>query len=162
SGMGTLRLVYAGGQGFRPICPDPADNAGSRDRRRGVVGRDARATNEAGRPGLDRRRAERHRTLVAGETAQGDDGRTGEVSLTPLGQLKGRLSMFQRLFIATLSLGTASAVIGQSLPEMRMPPAEMRASATDDNQIGSARLPGVPTSKAPAWRGSIRERNLVY
>ena len=53
--------------------------------------------------------------------------------------------MFQRLFIATLSLGTASAVIGQSLPEMRMPPAEMRASATDDNQIGSARLPGVPT-----------------
>ena len=52
--------------------------------------------------------------------------------------------MFQRLFIATLSLGTASAVIGQSLPEMRMPPAEMRASATDDNQIGSARLPGVP------------------
>jgi len=30
--------------------------------------------------------------------------------------------MFQRLFIATLSLGTASAVIGQWLPEMRMPP----------------------------------------
>ena len=53
--------------------------------------------------------------------------------------------MFKRLFIATLSLGAASAVIGQSLPEMRMTPAEMRGSATDGNQIGSARLPGVHT-----------------
>jgi hypothetical protein len=53
--------------------------------------------------------------------------------------------MFQRLFIAAFSLSAASAVIGQSLPQMRMTPAELNGSATDGNQIGSARLPGVHT-----------------
>jgi uncharacterized RmlC-like cupin family protein len=53
--------------------------------------------------------------------------------------------MFIRLFIATLSLGAASAVIGQSLPQMRMTPAEMSAQPADSNQIGSARLRGVHT-----------------
>ena len=53
--------------------------------------------------------------------------------------------MFPKLLIATLSLGYATAIIGQSLPEMRMTPAEMNGSATDGNQIGSARLPGVHT-----------------
>jgi quercetin dioxygenase-like cupin family protein len=53
--------------------------------------------------------------------------------------------MFQRLFIAALSLSAASAVIGQSMAQMRMTPAEMNGSATDGNQIGSARLPGVHT-----------------
>jgi quercetin dioxygenase-like cupin family protein len=64
----------------------------------------------------------------------------------PVVQLKGSLHMFQRLFIATLCLGAASAIIGQSLPEIRMTPAEMRGSAAgDNNQVGSARLPGVHT-----------------
>ena len=31
--------------------------------------------------------------------------------------------MIKKLFVAALSLGAASAVIGQSLPEMRMTPA---------------------------------------
>src|SRR5438105_7662630 len=53
--------------------------------------------------------------------------------------------MFIRLFITMLTLGGASGVIGQSLPEMRMTPAEMGASTADKNQIGSARLPGVHT-----------------
>jgi quercetin dioxygenase-like cupin family protein len=53
--------------------------------------------------------------------------------------------MIKKLFIATLSLGAASAVIGQSLPEMRMTPAEMNGSSADGNQIGSSRLPGVHT-----------------
>jgi quercetin dioxygenase-like cupin family protein len=53
--------------------------------------------------------------------------------------------MFIRLFIAALSLGAASAVMGQSLSQMRMTPAEMGASTADNNQIGSARLPGVRT-----------------
>jgi len=53
--------------------------------------------------------------------------------------------MFTQLFIATLSLGAASAVIGQSLPQMRMTPAEIGAQPADSNQIGSARLRGVHT-----------------
>ena len=53
--------------------------------------------------------------------------------------------MFKRLFMATLSVGAVSAVIGQSLPQMRLTPAEIRSSAVDDNQIGSARLAGVHT-----------------
>ena len=47
--------------------------------------------------------------------------------------------------IALLSCLAASAAIAQSLPEMRMTPAEMRASAVDSNQIGSSGLPGVHT-----------------
>jgi hypothetical protein len=53
--------------------------------------------------------------------------------------------MFIRLFIATFCLGAASAVVGQSLPQMRMTPAEIGANPADNNQIGSARLPGVHT-----------------
>ncbi len=53
--------------------------------------------------------------------------------------------MFKRLFMATLSVGAVSAVIGQSLPQMRLTPAEIRSSAVDGNQIGSARLAGVHT-----------------
>jgi len=53
--------------------------------------------------------------------------------------------MFQRLFIATLSLSAASVGIGQSLPEMRMTPSEMNDNSADGNQVGSSRLPGVHT-----------------
>ena len=53
--------------------------------------------------------------------------------------------MFKRLFMATLSVGAVSAGIGQALPQMRLTPAEIRSSAVDDNQIGSARLAGVHT-----------------
>jgi quercetin dioxygenase-like cupin family protein len=51
--------------------------------------------------------------------------------------------MFKRFVIAVLSLVAVSAAIGQSLPEMRMTPAEIRASTLDDNQIGSSGVPGV-------------------
>jgi quercetin dioxygenase-like cupin family protein len=54
-------------------------------------------------------------------------------------------SMAKRLLIAASFLVAASAVIAQSLPEMRMTPAEIRASALDSNQIGSSGLPGVHT-----------------
>jgi len=50
-----------------------------------------------------------------------------------------------RLVIVALCLATASAGIAQSLPEMRMTPEEIKASPSDDNQIGSSGLPGVHT-----------------
>ena len=53
--------------------------------------------------------------------------------------------MFMRLIIATMFLSAASAATAQSLPEMRMTPQEIRASALDSNQIGSSGLTGVHT-----------------
>ena len=50
-----------------------------------------------------------------------------------------------RLAAAALALGLALAAHGQSLPEFRMTPQEIGASAHDGNQIGSSRLPGVHT-----------------
>jgi len=44
------------------------------------------------------------------------------------------------VFLSAASVGTA-----QSLPEMRMTPAEIRSSALDSNQIGSSGLPGAHT-----------------
>jgi quercetin dioxygenase-like cupin family protein len=51
-------------------------------------------------------------------------------------------NILQRFVVAGFSLVAASA---QSLPEMRMTPSEIRASALDNNQIGSSGLPGVHT-----------------
>src|SRR5947207_10897405 len=53
--------------------------------------------------------------------------------------------MSVRLVIAAMFLSAASAAIAQSIPEMRMTPQEIRASALDSNQIGSSGLPGVHT-----------------
>jgi quercetin dioxygenase-like cupin family protein len=53
--------------------------------------------------------------------------------------------MFRRFVIAVLSLAAASAANAQSLPEMRMTPAEIQASTLDSNQIGSSGVPGVHT-----------------
>ena len=53
--------------------------------------------------------------------------------------------MVKRFVIAALSLVAASVATAQSLPEMRMTPAEIQASALDSNQIGSSGLPGVHT-----------------
>jgi hypothetical protein len=53
--------------------------------------------------------------------------------------------MFQKLLIATLSLGFTSSMAAQSLPEMRMTPAEMNGASADGNQIGSSCLVGVHT-----------------
>lgn len=44
-----------------------------------------------------------------------------------------------------LFLLAVSAALAQSLPEMRMTPAEIQKSALDSNQIGSSGLPGVHT-----------------
>src|SRR3981081_2386320 len=65
--------------------------------------------------------------------------------------------MFKRSVIAALSLFAASAAAAQSLPEMRMTPAEIRGSTLDNNQIGSAGVPGVHTKVIygdPAKAGS--------
>ncbi len=51
----------------------------------------------------------------------------------------------RRRVIAALYLAAASTAIAQSLPEMRMTPTEIQASALDSNQIGSSGLPGVHT-----------------
>lgn len=51
----------------------------------------------------------------------------------------------KHFLIAAAFLLTTSAAIAQSLPEMRMTPAEIRASVLDSNQIGSSGLPGVHT-----------------
>src|SRR5882762_6264519 len=53
-------------------------------------------------------------------------------------------NMLKRFVVAGFSLVAATA-IAQSLPEMRMTPAEIRSSAVDNNQIGSSGLPGVHT-----------------
>ena len=53
--------------------------------------------------------------------------------------------MVKRFVIAALPFVAASAAIAQSLSEMRMTPAEIRASALDGNQIGSSGLSGVHT-----------------
>ena len=53
--------------------------------------------------------------------------------------------MSLRLVIAAMFLSAALPAIAQSLPEMRMTPEEIRASALDSNQIGSSGLPGVHT-----------------
>lgn len=53
--------------------------------------------------------------------------------------------LVKRFTIAALSLVAATAAMAQSLPEMRMTPEEIRASAVDSNQIGSSGLPGVQT-----------------
>ena len=53
--------------------------------------------------------------------------------------------MVERFVIAALPFVAASAPIAQSLSEMRMTPAEIRASALDGNQIGSSGLSGVHT-----------------
>ena len=54
--------------------------------------------------------------------------------------------------LAELSL--ASLLRAHSLPEMRMPPAEMRGSTVDGNQIGSSGLAGVHTKMFSATRPS--------
>src|SRR5271156_5290212 len=53
--------------------------------------------------------------------------------------------MFRKVLVASSLLLAASVVAAQSLPEMRMTPAEIRASALDNNQIGSSAVPGVHT-----------------
>ena len=53
--------------------------------------------------------------------------------------------MFKRLAVAASLVVAISLATAQSLPQMRMTPAEIRASALDDNQIGSSGLPGVHT-----------------
>jgi quercetin dioxygenase-like cupin family protein len=53
--------------------------------------------------------------------------------------------MFQRLAVAASLVVAISLATAQSLPEMRMTPPEIRASALDDNQIGSSGVPGVHT-----------------
>ena len=53
--------------------------------------------------------------------------------------------MVKRFLIAALSLVAASVATAQSLPEMRMTPPEIQASALDSNRIGSSGLPGVHT-----------------
>src|SRR3979490_2370363 len=53
-------------------------------------------------------------------------------------------NMLKRFVVAGFSL-VADTAIAQSLPEMRMTPSEIRASAVDNNQIGSSGLPGVHT-----------------
>lgn len=53
--------------------------------------------------------------------------------------------MLKTFLIAALFIVAASAAIAQSLPEMRMTPSEIQASALDSNQIGSSGVAGVHT-----------------
>jgi quercetin dioxygenase-like cupin family protein len=52
--------------------------------------------------------------------------------------------MFRTVILTGLSLAPF-ALSAQSLPQMRMPPSEIRGSALDSNQVGSSGLPGVHT-----------------
>ncbi len=53
--------------------------------------------------------------------------------------------MLNRFVILALSLAAVSVAAAQSLPQMRMTPAEIQASPLDNNQIGSSGLPGIHT-----------------
>jgi quercetin dioxygenase-like cupin family protein len=52
--------------------------------------------------------------------------------------------MFRKFVLTGLSLASFT-LNAQSLPEMRMPPSEIRGSALDSNQVGSSGLAGVHT-----------------
>lgn len=54
-------------------------------------------------------------------------------------------NLIERIALAACFFMPASAVMAQSLPEMRMTPDEIRAISVDNNQIGSSNVPGVHT-----------------
>jgi quercetin dioxygenase-like cupin family protein len=51
----------------------------------------------------------------------------------------------KRFVVTALFLVATSAAIAQSLPEMRMTPAEIQAGTLDSNQIGGSNVPGIHT-----------------
>jgi quercetin dioxygenase-like cupin family protein len=51
--------------------------------------------------------------------------------------------MPKQIWVAVLFLAVASAAAGPSLPEMRITPAEVRATAFDGGQVGSSGVAGV-------------------
>jgi quercetin dioxygenase-like cupin family protein len=54
--------------------------------------------------------------------------------------------MFKSIFVVLLSATSVTTVTrAQTLPQMRMPPAEIKGTPTDNNQIGSSGLAGVHT-----------------
>jgi hypothetical protein len=53
--------------------------------------------------------------------------------------------VLKTFLLAAFLLISTAAVTAQSLPQMRMTPAEIQASTLDDNQIGSSGLKGVHT-----------------
>src|SRR3984893_2642639 len=60
--------------------------------------------------------------------------------------MKGRARMFKSMFVVLLSVASVTTLArAQTLPQMRMTPAEIKGSPTDNNQIGSSGLAGVHT-----------------
>ena len=53
--------------------------------------------------------------------------------------------MFKSIFVVLLSVASVTVTRAQTLPQMRMTPAEIKGSPTDNNQIGSSGLAGVHT-----------------
>ncbi len=54
--------------------------------------------------------------------------------------------MFKKIVVTLLCIASSTlAVSAQTLPQMRMTPAEIKGSPTDNNQIGSSGLAGVHT-----------------
>jgi quercetin dioxygenase-like cupin family protein len=54
--------------------------------------------------------------------------------------------MFKSIFVVLLAVASVTTVTrAQTLPQMRMTPAEIKGSPTDNNQIGSSGLAGVHT-----------------
>jgi len=53
--------------------------------------------------------------------------------------------MFKSIFVVLLSVASVTVARAQTLPQMRMPPAEIKGTPTDNNQIGSSGLAGVHT-----------------
>lgn len=54
-------------------------------------------------------------------------------------------SVINRFVVAVSFMCAASAALAQSLPELRLTPAEIKNGTADNNQIGSSKLPGVHT-----------------
>ena len=54
--------------------------------------------------------------------------------------------MFKGIFVVLLSVASVTTVTrAQTLPQMRMTPAEIKGGPTDNNQIGSSGLAGIHT-----------------
>src|SRR6266446_1189697 len=88
--MGLFRVVAATGKGFRATLANEADDAGAIDRWREIVRKPTRRANETRRDRCHGCRAERHRPLDSGGKTEGNNRRTGYVSL--IAQIKQRLS----------------------------------------------------------------------
>jgi hypothetical protein len=69
--------------------------------------------------------------------------------------------MFKSTFVVLLFVASFTTVTrAQALPQMRMTPAEIKGSPTDNNQIGSSGLAGVHTTVLFGRAGGVHDETV--